>query len=228
MIVTIHQPEHLPWLGFFNKMIKADVFVFLDNVQYRKNYFQNRNRIYGTNGPMWITVPVLTKGYFPMSIKDMRINNDNDWCTKCWKKIYFTYKKHPFFERYAERLNIIYTKKWDYLVNINYEIINFFVQSLGIDKKFIIASSLKVEGSGSQLLLNICKALGANVYLSGPSGKDYLDEIPFDEAEIKVIYNDFKHPEYPQYGQSQFQPNLSVLDLLFNCGLKSLRIIEEG
>jgi len=225
VIVTIHQPEHLPWLGFFDKLLAADVFVCLDVVQYRKNYFQNRNRILTRSGPTWLTVPVRTRGHTSSTLRDMAIAEDGRWAKKYWQTLAQSYGKHPFFERYRGQLEEILTCPWAGLVELNLALIRFFLEALGIERQLILASDLGVSGKASTLLLAICQRLGASVYVSGPSGTDYLDESLFTQAGIGVRYHDFKHPVYPQAGRRDFVPLMSTLDLLMNLGPKSLGVL---
>lgn len=228
MLVTIHQPEHLPWLGFFNKADQADILVLLDNVQFRKNYFQNRNKILSSNGPMWLTVPVLTKGHISKTIKDMEIDNKSNWRNKHWKSIEMNYCKHKYFDNYADFLGKTYGHIWDRLVDLNEHLIKFFFDVLGIQTKMLRASDIGVEGSSSHLLLDICMKANADAYLAGQSAADYLDETIFCEKGVQVIHHKFSHPEYPQEGRNVFVSHLSTLDLLMNVGEESIHIIREG
>jgi len=225
MIVTIHQPEHMPWLGFFDKLRQADTFVILDNVQFRKNYFQNRNKIRTQQGWIWLTVPVLAKGKSSQLIQDAQINNAVNWQSTLWKSIFYAYNKASFFEKYGNFLKQIYDKQWTYLADLNEEIIRHVINELGIKVKIVMASTLEVTGGGTDLLLEICQKLNADTYLSGISGKDYLEESRFTEQGIKVIYQEFYHPIYKQVYEP-FIPCMSIIDLLFNHGDKSLDILK--
>lgn len=228
MIVTIHQPEHLPWLGFFHKADQADVLVLLDSVQYRKNYFQNRNRILGVSGPMWLTVPVLVKGHTTNTIAGMRINNAVAWRSKHWKSILHSYRTHPYFETYSGFIEALYQRDWEWLCALNESVIDLLMSALALKKTVVKASDLPVRGTSTELLLGICRHLGATVYLSGPTGKEYLNEALFTEAGIAVRYHHFIHPVYPQHRTGAFVSHLSTLDLLFNVGPESLNVIRSG
>lgn len=224
MKVTIHQPEHMPWLGFFHKINLADAYVILDNVQYRKNYFQNRNKIRTANGYCWLTVPV--KNEFGKYIKDVLIDNNNRrWKKKYWDSIHFSYKNTPFFNKYSELIKSILEQEWSHISELNIAFITKFLEFLGLNHRIIKASELKIEAKGSDLLLRICKKLGAEVYISGISGREYLDIESFKEADIKVIFQEFRHPIYKQLYQP-FIPCMAIIDLLFNHGDKSLEIIN--
>jgi hypothetical protein len=218
MIVTIHQPDHLPWLGFFHKMRRADRFVILDNVQYRTNYFQNRNRVLGANGPFWLTVPVRSRGHVASSIADIVIDDSQAWGERHRKSLEACYGRHPHFRRYADVLRTILDSPWQRLADLNLAIIEAFRSALDIGTPMVRASELGVEGRGSELLLAICERMGAATYLSGPSGRDYLDESLFANRGIAVQYHEFHHPVYPQRGANEFVSHLTALDALANLG----------
>ena len=222
MIVTIHQPEHLPWLGFFHKISRAELFVVLDSVQYRKNYFQNRNRIRTANGWTWLTVPV--KRNINTLIKDVEIDNNQNWRKKCWNSIYFTYKKAPFFCEYSNVLENFYKQDWINLCELNIQLIKQFLRFLYSEPVILRSSEMDVQGKGSKLILNICKEVDADTYISGIFGKEYLKLSDFKEAGIEVIFQEFHHPIYKQLYEP-FIPGMSIIDLLFNHGPDSLDIL---
>lgn len=222
MIVTIQQPEHLPWLGFFHKMAHGDLFVLLDNVQYEKNNYQNRNRIRtgsSVDGWNWLTVPVLSKASSQQKIRDVQINNgDRRWRERIRRSIEHNYSRAPFFDHYAEILGDVYRNpECGSLVDLNLNLIDFLAAELGVERPMIRASELNVSGSRSELLLSICRELGATDYLSGPGGRNYLDESIFQNAGIVVEYHEFHHPEYKQVYEP-FVSNMSLIDLLFTHG----------
>ncbi len=225
MIVTLHQPEHLPWLGFFHKMAQADLYIYVDNVQYRHQYFQNRNRVRGAQAGVWVTVPVLCEQHRYGPIKDVRIDNSRNWRKTYWGSIAHNYRRHPYFSRYAERLHAIVMAPHERLVDLNYALINVFRQELGITTPTLRASDLEAHGAKTELIHSVCLRVGASTYLSGPSGADYLDETPFDEAGIAVRYHRFAHPTYPQKDRPSFTPYLSILDLLMHEGPHSAAIL---
>jgi hypothetical protein len=220
LIVTIHQPEHLPWLGFFHKIWQADCMVLLDRVQYLNRYFQNKNRIMSTNGHMYLTVPVVTKDRSSTLIKDMMIS-DSSWKPGYMRTLFYFYKKHPYFEPYYDGLHKIVLEASDRLCDLNIAIIKYFMKELELDTKIVIASELDVDGAKSELMLSICQKLNATVYLSGPSGREYLNQEIFRENQIDVLFHEFQHPRYPQYKNQTFVSHLSTIDLLFNCGNNS-------
>lgn len=224
MLLTIHQPEHLPWQGFFHKMAAADCFVVLDNVQYRHHYFQNRNRILARE-PMWLTVPVLRGDSHYGRIDQVLIENTQAWRHKYWKSIEQNYRSHPHYERYEGALQKIIHTPFDRLIDLNLALIDFFRDALGITCPMVRASTLEVSGAKSELLRQICLRCGADHYLSGPSGVDYLDESLFRASGIQVRFHSFLPPVYPQFGTPFFTPLLSTLDLLMNCGPSSRTVL---
>lgn len=176
MIVTIHQPEHFPYDGFFQKMSRADLFVVLDNVKFRKNYFQNRNKIKSRSGDdLWITVPV-EKSADSKDIRDVMTSTDPNWRKKVSKTIQ---------ENLGVDLKHVY--EHDKLIDINMSSIKWCMDKMGIKKQMVMSSSLEVSGSKSELLVNILKRVGAKKYLSGPSGRDYLDLSLFDGIEVEFF-----------------------------------------
>lgn len=229
MRVTIHQPEHMPWLGLFHKISQSDVFVALDNVQYRHKYFQNRNRIRCASGSVWMNVPILRKGKRYNLIKDTLINNsETRWRQKSLNALSLNYGKAPFFSKYFDYFNRLYSQDWELLIDINLDIIKNCLDFLGKKVGIIRASDLNLESTGSRLVLDICIAFKADVYISGISGiagKGKEFEGVFSDHGIKVIYDEFHHPIYKQV-YDPFIPCMSIVDLLFNHGDKSLDIIN--
>ncbi len=231
MIITIHQPEHLPWLGFFNKLSKADKFVILDSVQFEKNYFQNRNKIMVAGNAQWIGIPVLSEGHMSGTIATTKIAKQTNpkWRQKYMQTIKINYAKHPFFNEVFPILEEALSVDEDNMCEINIAIIKGFSKALGFNPEFIRSSELSVSGMKSDLILDICKEVGAATYIAGPSGRDYLDMKSFADEGIEVVFNDFNHPKYPQRKATEFIPYLSALDLFMNCGFEeSARIIVEG
>lgn len=227
MILTAHQPVYLPWLGLFHKIALADKFVFFNEVQYLPKDWMNRNKIKTHTGEIWLTVPVLRKGYRDRISSEMEINNDTDWKRKHLKSILINYKKAPYFERYSNFFEETYSKNWRYLDDLNEHMLKWFLEQLGIKLVFLKASEYKFEGTKSDLVLNMCKHLRADLYIFGELGKDYAKVDDFKDQGTHIIFQEYKHPVYPQmFGD--FIPNLSVIDLLFNCGPNSLDIIMSN
>jgi hypothetical protein len=224
MIAAIHQPQYMPWIGYFDKMDRAGVFVLLDNVQYKKNEWQNRNRIKTPQGWQWITVPVLYR--FPEKINTVRINNTVDWRKKHLHTLAYNYSKSPFFKEYFGFFEETFSARWEYLVEINVHIIKFLNEALGINKELVFASRLTLREEPTDRLIDACKSVQADTYLSGKDGAQYMDLDAFARANIQVVFQDFHHPTYQQLHNTTFEPYMSTVDLLFNHGRKSLEIIR--
>lgn len=223
MRIAIHQPEHLPYLGFMYKMSQCDLFVLLDDVQFQKNGFQNRNRIKTSQGAQWITVPVLHS--FGQKINEVNIENRTNWSRKHMQSFQANYAQAPYFWKYSSHLQDIYSKPWVSLCELNMALILFFAKELGLQTKILRSSSVSKTGEKNELLLSLCKTLHATSYLSG-MGASYLDVSLFQQNNIPVQYTNFTHPSYQQlYGE--FLPNMSTLDLLMNCGPASAKILRE-
>ena len=225
MRVAIHQPQYLPWLGYFDKIDQVDLFVILDNVQFKKNEWQNRNRIKSAQGWQWMTVPVLH--HHPENICDVQINNREDWNRKHLHALEINYRRAPFFRNYHPFFQDLYNKEWLTLDVLNRTTVEFLMEALGIKRPVLLASRMKLRDEPTDRLIDICRVVGADTYLTGKGGENYLALDRFEEANLQVVYQNFQHPVYAQlYGP--FEPALSAVDLLFNCGPQSLSIIRQG
>ena len=225
--ITIHQPETYPWLGFFNKMMLADEYIILDNVQFRKNYFQNRNQFLTKQGSLYLSVPVDFKNN--KIIKDIKIRYNEKWQLKHLNTIKQVYSKAPYFKEHIDFFENLYSKKFELLVDFNMEIIEYIRKTLDMNVAIIKASTLEVEGNSTELLLNICKSREADTYISGRDGRNYMDTSMFDKEGIKIVYHDFTHPEYKQFNSEEFTPYMNTFDILFNYSPKEVKdIIKSG
>lgn len=232
MRITIHQPEHLPWLGLLHKMQDVDVFVVLDNVQYRRRYFQNRNKLRsgpGEGGVQWITVPVRGGKRDETLIKDVRTDTTGKaWQRKNLASVRKCYGKAPYFDAYFPGFEAIYSRETSWLGELNTDLLRWLMQGFGIDVPFVWASELPVRGTASDLILSICEATGATSYFSGISGNDYLNMTSFARSGIEVGFQEFHHPIYEQLHQP-FIPCISSLELLFLYGPGARAILNgEG
>ncbi len=219
MIIAIHQPNYLPYLGFFDKMLKADHFVILDDAQFSKGDFHNRNRINTVTGPKWLTIPV--KGSF-MPIKDVVINKENLISGMKWYEYHLNlikdnYLRTKFFNMLFNRLEEIYKKEYQKLIEVNLTLILLLKELFKIKTPISLSSQLGLKSSATQRLIDICKYFSANTYLSGKSGPDYMDMNLFEKSNIKVLIQDFNHPVYKQQF-NHFEKNLSSIDAFFNAG----------
>ena len=225
MIVTIHQPDFLPWLGFFDKLLTVDKIIIMDNVQFKKRYFENRNKIRTKQGWAWINTPVLTKGKFNQKIMDVKIDNSRPWQRKITSALKHNYGNATYWEAVGEELCELISKPYDRLVDFNLSVICFFMKKMEINLEYSLASTLDTDHSGSGLILEICRKVKTVQYLSGRDGRNYLDEKEFIDNGIEIIYQDFKHPVYDHF-MGHFMPEMSVVDLFFNHGRDSVDIIK--
>jgi len=221
MVVSIHQPAYLPWLGYLARIACSDLFIFLDTVQFEKNSFINRNRIKTPNGPLWLTVPVCLKGHVSKVLTDMRISNQNDWVRKHLRSIEQHYNHATMFSEHFPTLSAEFSKNHSLLTELCFDQLHFWLRELCIENKIIRASDIPVNEKKSDLILSLCRYVGANIYLSGPMGRYYLKEDDFIEKGIQIKYYNYVHPVYYQlYGN--FIPDLSIVDYWMNCSDPSL------
>jgi hypothetical protein len=231
MIVSVHQPQYIPWLGFFDKITKSDYFVFLDNVQYKEREYQNRNKIRTQMGSIWLSVPVISKGQGRQVIRDVLIDNEVDWRKQHLRSLETWYAKAEYFKVYHKFFQETYSKDWEKLSELNINIISFFLKELGINTKIVFETALGISSAKTDRIVDICNKLNADTYLSGAGGRDYLEEGKFTASGIKLLYQDFSHPKYRQQfmaNDEDFIPYLSTVDLLFNEGHKSIEILKLG
>ena len=226
MRVTILQPSYLPWLGFFEQMSRSDKFVLLDDVQYTRRDWRNRNRIRVRENWIWLTVPVQQKSRFSQSLLETRIDNSVSWRRKHLETLRQHYCKAPFFEKYFPRCQQVYEKDWTFLFDLCLETINLIKEEMGIETPLLRSSEMKLSGEKTERLVSICRELGATHYLSGESGSNYIAEEGFSSQGIALEYQNYEHPVYPQR-YTGFVPHLSAIDLLFNCGEQSLGILKQ-
>jgi len=221
MIVGIHQPNYLPYLGFFDKIKKSDIFIIYDDAQFNKEDFQHRNRIRIFNGWKWLTVPV-DKKYIPINkvkIKDNVEITGISWQDSHFRNLHDNYKEAEHYIDYENNLREIYEQKYKLLFDINMELIKFFIKAFNINTKIIFSSEFGFNTKSSSKLVDLVSAVGGDTYISGPMGKNYLELELFNEKNIKVEFQEFKHPVYKQQYDG-FYPNMSAVDALFNIGPK--------
>jgi hypothetical protein len=219
LVLAMHQPNYLPWLGTFDKMRRAGVFVLLDTVQYpRGRSVANRNRIRTPNGELLLTVPVVVpRGRKGKALYTEVAFADDRWREKHLRSIEQAYRRAPYFEAHFTQLAEIVTAASSFC-ELNVALIKWLAQELGIETRTVRLSELDgVHGQKNELTIGVCRALGATVYLSGAGARSYNDPAALAAAGIELRYQDFVHPVYPQLGEG-FVPNLSAVDLLFNCG----------
>jgi len=218
MILSCVQPSYLAWIPFFKRMIEGDIFVYLDDVQYSKNSFHNRNRIRGKEGDLLLTVPVRYSGNSESFLCDITIDNNSKWKKKHWLSIEYNYNKSRFFNDIRPKLwEQIYSKDWNNLSDLNIALIEFFKDFLEIKAKTIRSSDLDIKSQGNQKLIDMCKLLGADKFVVKPNTTDYHPEDFFMKQGISFHHFNPKASKYPQQ-HKDFIPNLSVLDYAMNCG----------
>lgn len=257
MKCAIHQPQFLPWLGYLHKIQSVDKFVFLDNVQFKKNEFQNRNRVLVAGAARWLTVPV--SFHFGATLRDVKIVETTPWRKKMLHTLELNYCRTPYFDSFRKGLAEVLEREWDNLAELNAASARWLMDCFDIQtetarsSQFIELSPFQngrtaqpcaaekaagqavppyretVAGNliqdATQRLIDVCRRVGADTYLSGAGGRNYLAVVEFEKAGIKLEFQDFQHPVYPQHHSSEFKeeranfvPNLSAVDGLFNCG----------
>jgi hypothetical protein len=218
MIVSIHQPQYLPWLPYFLKVEESDLFILLDTVDFQKNGLQNRNQIKTSQGAQWLTVPVRQK--LGQKINEVQIDNQVDWRKKHWTTIQHSYGKALAFKCYSEELEDVFLREWLSLNELNIHLFTLMLRWLGIERRIQRSSNMAAEGNGSELVLNLCREAGAKRYISGTGGHNYLDEMAFKDEGVELVYRSSVLPEQYQqmYPQAGFLNSLSALDIILNCG----------
>ncbi len=225
MIVAVHQPQYLPWLGYFEKIDKADVFVLLDTVQYKKNEWQNRNKIKSDKGWQWLTVPVTYK--FPELIKDVAINNTDRWQHRQRQTIISCYRRAPYWKVLENFFEEVFSNEWRCISQLNIFVVKELCKILAIDTPLHVASELgEFPDDPDERLIAITKYFHATAYLAGSGGRGYMDLDKYQSNNIEVLFQAYEHPVYNQlFGN--FEPHMSVIDLIFNHGPESRSILRN-
>ncbi|MDG6926479.1 MAG: WbqC family protein, partial [Nitrososphaerota archaeon] len=207
MKVAIHQPHYFAYPGFFHKLTLSDMFVIMDEAQYDKR-FTNRNLILDPHGPVWLTIPIDKTDKFAAN-KDVRVNDSLPWRKEHWKKITVSYANAKFFNRYAAELKEFYDKSWPLLFEFDLRTTRKTMEWLGIKIPIVKESELNIKTSGTQRLADICRAVGADTYVSGRGGKNYMDEGLFEKCGLKVEHQNYSAPQYLQRFSESYVPDLS-------------------
>jgi WbqC-like protein family len=229
MNCVILQPSYIPWRGYFDQINRADVFVFYDDVQYDKHGWRNRNQIKTVQGRQWLTIPVHSAGVVEKSIPINKVEIDwsKPWNEAHWKALSFAYGRTPFFRTYASLLEPFYQRHDIFLADFTIDMTVALARVLGNQHtRFMRSSVLAANGLKSDRLVQILLQVGADHYISGPSARDYIENDKFAAAGITLEYMDYNYPEYPQL-HPPFDPNLSILDLLFMTGPDAMRYITR-
>ena len=226
MRVAILQPSYLPWLGFFEQMHRSDQFILYDDVQFTRRDWRNRNRVRVLEGSVWLTVPVIQKNKYDQNLLETKIDNSTSWKRKHLETIRCHYSKTPFFDMYFPWCEKVFNSDWNFLLDLSLETIQYLKGELKINTTLLRSSELDESGNKTERLISICKQLGATQYLSGDSARNYISEKDFSDQGIELEYQEYQHPEYPQRYEG-FVPFLSTIDLLFNCGDKSMEFLKQ-
>jgi hypothetical protein len=224
--LAVHQPHYLPWLGYLAKWAAADLLVFLDTVQYEKNGWQNRNRIRTADGAHWLTVPV--HAHLGMPIAEVTVDTTQPWRARHLRAIEHAYARAPHLPAHHGTLRTLLDVDWTQLTQLAVASSEWLARAVGITTPARLASTLRVDGEdATRRLIEICKVVGADTYLAGGHGARYMDSARFRDAGIRVLYQHYEHPVYPQQ-HGEFVPFLSGVDLLLNHGDESLPILRRG
>lgn len=228
-VVVIHQPDFLPYLGFFHRFLNADMYIALDHVQFvngSSRSWTHRDKIKTAQGEKWLTVSV-QKAPRDTAINRIELSTDTPWRRDNLRLIEQNYRNAPFFAELMPEIDRLYALPCQTLRDFNMASIEMLMNLLDVQIPWICASGLDPQGAKNELLVNLLKKVSATHYLSGVGARDYFDPTPFREADIEVVWQNFTHPVYPQlYGE--FVPYLSSIDLLFNCGREKTREVLKG
>ncbi len=224
MRVTIHQPQFLPWLGYLDKIDQADIFIVLDTVQFKKNEWQNRNRIRTAKGWQWLTVPVLQ--HFGQRIDEVLINPTAAWKAQHLRALDMHYARAPYRNRYLAQLRELYAAPWNKLSDLNMATVQWLLEAYGIITPVHRAADYPARDEPTDRLIDLCRAVGATQYLAGPGAEHYMDKPRFESSGVRLNLQVFQHPIYRQVYEP-FEPNLSALDLLLMQGPEALTTLRR-
>ena len=226
--VAIMQPTYLPWLGYFGLLSSVDLFIYLDNVQFSKRSWQQRNQIKTTSGAQWLSVPVLSRGKRDQVIRDTLIDSQSNFAKKHSNSISISYSKARHYSEFSASLLDTLNGNHSNLSELNIELIGLISSWLGITTPILKASELECSGNSAALLASLCSTVGAKEYISPPGSRCYLEaSSDFEAARIPIYYFRFEHPKYSQL-HGDFLPFMSVIDMIFNCGAESLHAIKSS
>lgn len=217
MILAAHQPAYLPWLGYLDRIAIADVFVYLDTVQFEKNSYINRNRIKTPVGAKWLTIPVKTRGHMSATLRDTEIDCTRSWREKHLKTIEMNYTRATQFRTCFPKLKSLLADNSGSLAGLCFRQLRFWLEEFRISTRIVRASELQVSTSKSALILDLCRELGATRYLSGALGRNYLVREDFAAAGVAIEFQSYTHPIYPQLW-GEFLSHMSIVDFWMNCG----------
>jgi hypothetical protein len=228
MKVVILQPSYIPWRGVFDQIHRADLFIFYDDVQYDKHGWRNRNQIKTIQGKQWLTIPVHSSGATQgRLIKEIEIDWSKIWTTNHIKALTVSYSRAPYFRQVTAFLRPFYERHDQFLADFTIDLTVALARQMGINHtRFMRASELSgIDGEKTDRLVQLLTKVGAKHYISGPSAKDYLEEEKIKSEGLTLEYMEYDYPEYPQL-YPPFDPNVTILDLLFMTGKDALKYIR--
>ena len=228
-VVTIHQPDFLPWMPFFNRIISCDLFIVLDSVQYVRRGWHNRVKIKSPNGINWLTVPVNSKNKFTQELRNTEIDNSTKWKSKHLGLLLQCYGRSKYFDIVFPILEQVYSNEHRLLIDLNMELTNAILKFLEISSSILFSSEYSAIGTKNNLLIALLKEVRATDYLSGLGARNYLEESLYNKNKINVTWQDYTPPIYLQAPENEFIPGLSIIDCLFHCGgTKTRELIESA
>jgi hypothetical protein len=232
MKVAGHQPDYLPYGGFFARMLMVDRFVLVDHVQFEKKSFQSRNLVAGTASTTMLSVPVRTAGRFTQSIVDVELAEpEGRWRTRHWRTIQQCYRNTSGFARHAPFFEELYQRPWRRLVDLNLSVIEYLCSCFDIATARVRSSTLRLgsqpRNSKSDLLVQLCEAVGGQEYVSGPGGVSYVDDERLTEAGVRSTFARYEPVSYDR-GARPFVPNLSAVDLLFHADTDAGQVLRAS
>ena len=222
------QPTYLPWAGYFGLLQSVDLFIYLDNVQFARRSWQQRNQIKTASGAQWLTVPVLSRGKREQLIQNTLIDCQSSFTRKHSSSIAINYNKSAYYDAFSSSLLDTLNGSQDSLAALNIKLIGTIASWLDISTPTLKASELACAGNNAALLASLCKTVEATEYISPPGSRCYLENsMEFENAKIPISYFGFDHPKYSQL-HGEFLPYMSCIDAIFNCGLESIDLIKSS
>jgi hypothetical protein len=224
-LVAIHQPNFLPWLGYFDKIRRSDVFLVMDNAQFPKTggTWMNRVQMMVNREPAWVTVPVVRAYHGLRTIRETRINDQPPWRDKVLNTIELGYRRAPHFEKVFPIVRDLVQQPTSDLAEYNLTAIQTLCRALQMNTPLLLGSALEADGHSTDLLIAMVRAAGGSGYLAGGGAAGYQEDEKFGDAGIELVYQQFQHPTYPQFNATEFKPGLSIVDALMNCGFDGVR-----
>lgn len=222
-VVAIHQPNFFPWLGYFDKIARADIFVFLDHVQFPKKggVWTNRVKLLKGGSPSWSTATINRQYHGTRKINEMTFLQGNPWREKILKSLEHEYKKHPFFSEVVRVIRPLLLNPENRIADYNIQAITELAKAVGLNtEKLKRSSQYSVDGASNEMLCTLTRTVGGDVYLCGGGAEGYQENEKFAAQGIEVQYQNFAHPMYPQKSQASFTPGLSIIDILMNQGFE--------